>query len=1133
MINATDGQLVINETGAVLDAAIVEGLWEASQALLRAYNLELLDLQRVTTKNGVRVSFSKFIELVTLERRDIIFGESYLQNTFKICMGRSEDITIEQFYALTLAVPGGEFDYKTSYARRMPLGAAMFLLTLHSFGTVTLPFSFRWPSIYNEHGRRMEIGMSVCSELLAFIRTLDSQGDHLPDPAFLAINNDRKGREYFLTYGTKLLLATGWHRPSDANLEDLLALKESENQGLLRPASPPPFRLLLDILTRRFGTAIAVSPADWSTSIILALNNKRTVTSVVPLKKPLKEAVKARFLLRNDADILEEVILRKPGFAAPARLKRVKALPGLNIGCDGLISRWLQLEELFLRKTKAESVKGLITGLCYLNLYLFYYLPYWFDRNPDVSFTFPDCPAKLTASIFISRLLDVGGPTPLTFMEFMDCIHVNRGWVNNGYYALLLAIEKFFTFIEKYSDEFSDCKGFRQPMSREDYPRTSRGGTTSKPPIPQRIFTVLIAYVEAMRSHHECILRAILAGGIDGSLLAGYLRYRRIIDTVELAEIFGGVVPVIFVNGKTIPLRYIPNFLMLKRFSVKAGEESRLVILPQPHALNQILCALYTGLRHNHIQWLDATKFDSLVTNLSGDFAQLHVNTDKRKTGAWAPHVNMRVIDVLRDQKEWRQLIAGKEFAQRHYYNNNPETKWPKILPLFSAFSDGRPHHDSQYERAWRYILGGLQAILPDLAEPATFKVCQLVPPGTIFNDPNVDEKRRLYGKECDEAKANVCKLRLVSDIVPHSCRVSVVSQYTPFLPAAFIGKYITGQTEPVVHYYAKVEPEYLELEATHQAMRLRCLAVQGSLDALTGKDEKASAHWIQADRVNSRFAQSLRTDVNETLISFGCVSLTLNEDDTSGLDVLRETRGLNAAENKTEICPYGNHCPPEIIKQWRGPRRCGLCQYAVRSVDHLQAVTAKTHAMEEELDALTNKVTAAMEMKPAQYSHAELDRLDEERTRLGEELAGWKVVEEVLEAARQRIITGMDSNGWFVQEPEIVAQDLRRVALPSNLTSYVLLRLQECTAYPSLENPEMRARFDVLRRTLLVRAGKLREAFSQTTPISPAAECVGLLRTMADANSFTAQDLIDMLEGGQSAAAVATQVEHRRISSD
>ncbi|MDR6467573.1 hypothetical protein J2777_001266 [Paraburkholderia graminis] len=1117
MLNATDRQIVFNVTGHALNAGIYEALLNASQAILRAKRLESLDLNRVTTRAYVDVSFPKFIKLHTLECQNVKFDEAYVQNAFEICMGKFAEVTVEQFYSLTLSAPGGAFEYKKSYGLKMPAGASLFLVALHCSGCITLPFSFSWPRM-NAEGtlRRLEVGASVCSELLAFLRTLDSQATEVADPAFLAISNDRKGREYFLTYGTKLLLATGWHRPEDVDIQTLLALKRAEHDGTFRPPAVPPYRMLLDVLSRKYGAGIKVSASDWSSGSGV-VRYERSEIAHVKLPHAIKENIKARFASRTDADILEEVMSQKPGSATPHRLKRLEALPGLSVDCPALLGYWLRLEELFLRKTKRESGKGLRGSLGYFNIYLFYYLPYWFDRNHETIFPFPDCPNKLVPSLFISRLLDVSVATPLTFMELMDAIHENRDWSNNSYYALLVGIEQFFAFIVNNKTELPNCEEFRQPMSREDYPRTSRGGVTSKPPIPAKIFGAMIEFVEAIRFHLNSIQNKILLGESYGNLPAEYRRAERYIDTFECARLYGECIPFIYYRGKTIPLRYIPNFLLLKDFRVKIGEEVKYLTIPQPHALNQILCALFTGVRHNHLQWLDAKKFDSLVFDELAEFVQLYVNTDKQKTSAWSPHVNMRVIEVLREQKAWRELIAEPGFAEEIHYNNNPDTKWPKFLPLFSAFDNGAPHHDSLYERAWTKLLAGIQSILPELGSTGLLKVCQLVPPGVVFNDPLLEEKRQMYGKECDRNGERVCELRIVSNIVPHSCRVSVVSQFLTFLPANIIGKNITGQTEAVVHYYGKFEPEYLELERTHQSMKLRTLAAQDGLEALTTNEGIIPERFIQADRVNSRFAQSLRANVEETIVSYGCISIVVNEDDTSGLDILRETRGLNAAENKTEICPYGNQCPQQIIIRWKGPHRCGLCHCAVRSVDHLPAVSAKVHAMDEELNALTNKIETAMNTQPARYSEKELDRLEEERFRISEELAGWMVSEGVLETTKQRLAAGLDSRRWVVQQPEIVSQDLKRIRLPSNLTSYVLMRLQECIAYPSLENPEARARFDALRRTLLVRAGKVREAVSQKTPISPAAECVGLLRTMVDANSFTAQELVDMLEGDES----------------
>ena len=402
-----------------------------------------------------------------------------------------------------------------------------------------------------------------------------------------------------------------------------------------------------------------------------------------------------------------------------------------------------------------------------------------------------------------------------------------------------------------------------------------------------------------------------------------------------------------------------------------------------------------------------------------------------------------------------------------------------------------------------------MQGLLPDLGERTMQKLCSLEPPGVKFNDPLARTKREEYGQPCER----LCALGVKSMITPHSARVTVVSQYSTLLPAEMIGRYITGQTPGVVYHYVKLDEEQLALEQTHQAMDQRERAYRNEFETLVGKRAQGGAA-IHADMVNSNLSRSLRADLPETLISYGCISITMNEDATSGLDVLRETRAANAAENKTEICPYGNHCPPEVIKQWRGPRRCGLCQYAVRSIDHLPAVAAKCREFREMLADLTDKVEDAATSKPPRYSDVELDRLDEERGRLAEELAGWQLNEEVLNAARERIAKGQDERRWVVQKPEIILQDLQRVASPSNMTAYVLARLGECIAYPATESAPIRARFDLLRRMLLVRNGDARKAFDASMPPDPAAECAGLLRSLVQANNLSYDDVVELLEG-------------------
>jgi len=1104
MINLTNGELIFAEAGQALDRSVRETMAGAAFEVMDLLGLTHDDLATVSTKTNRAAVYAWLCIECTLKKPEVQFDEAFVSRVFRVYQKRTSQLTEDDFYAVTLGAPGTPFQFRKSYPPLLTRGMGLFLIALHSRGALTLPATFEWPPHLAVSSRGIAAG--IYSELLGFLRTLDPKFEELSHAAFSSVGTTKKRKEWFLTYGTKLLFATGWHKPEDANLDDLESIREAQSRlGIAGEVLA--YKALIDVLRSRFGCSFGITVDAWGER----LRSPRQI--VKRSERGTWQRIEATFdtadlteELRTDADVLADVIRTAPSAAFPEALKFRQRLPGLDINILELSKQWVALEELYMRKVKRESYKPVLSALGYFNLYLFFYLPYWIHRNPTSELEFPGVPSKLLQTVFISRLLPIEGESPKTFIEVMDAIHATKRWENNTYYGILKQVEVFFDFIEAHSEDLAGCGGFRQPIPDYAYPQTSKSRGTDKRPIPRRIFGVFLDYVEALREHSNVVLHGILSGALDSlELERDIARTGNIIDTFATASMVG-FIPIVFTREKTIPLRYIPDTLSLDHFLLTSGQTKK---IPQPHALNQILVALYTGLRHNHIQWLDADTFDSSVTDEDLDFASLHVNTDKSKRTAWQPYVNFRVIDILRSQREWRTMIGLPGFKDRHHYNDNAQTKWATILPLFSSDRLGLPHSDTRYICAWQDILGALQGLLPDLGVGAIGRLCSLEPPGVKFNDTLALVKREEYGRSCER----ICALGIKTMITPHSARVTVVSQYSTLLPAEFIGKYITGQKAGTVYHYVVLDAEQLAQEQTHQAMDQRERAYRTGFETLVGKRGQGGAA-IHADRVNSNLSRSLRVDLPETLISYGCISITMNEDATSGLDVLRETRAANAAENKTEICPYGNHCPPEVIKQWRGPRRCGLCQYAVRSIDHLPAVAAKCREFREMLADLTDKVEDAVASKPPRYSEVELDRLDEERGRLAEELAGWQLNEEVLNAARVRIAKGQDDRRWVVQKPEIILQDLQRVASPSNMTAYVLARLGECIAYPTTESAPIRARFDILRRELLARNGDVRRAFDASMPPNPAAECAGLLRSLVQANDLSYAEVVELLEG-------------------
>jgi len=1105
MINATRDSIIFSEEGSALDSQIRKALALSADTLLDIQGQKDLDLSKVTTKTHLKACYPMFIRSCVLPTQRPL-DKSYVTTALKAYSDTHNKVTPEQFDELLLPTNTGNATYKKAYTTSIRPGLGLFLLALHSSGAVTLPADFHWPYGKFETGdgewRRREIGALVCSELLRFIRQLDSQEDNLPHPAFASVSGERKRREWFLSYGTRLLLATGWHRPEDVNIPDLLALRQGKGDAKVLTKTTSATQALLDVLKLAYGNRVGVTVEEWTREI----------------RAP--EAMRARAIANQDLqafrqggpsadqDLLQVLLEVEPIWG---RLKIISSLsrqPGLEFNMQDLMARWLALENLYLEKTQRESYKGIDSAFSWWNLYLFYYLPFWFSRNPTTSLVFPRTPSMLDSRVYISKLLEVKEDRPVTFIEFMNEQSRHREWENNGYYGILKQLEQFFDFIAKYSEEIPGCEGFKQPFESFDFPRTSRAKATRKHPVPRRFFGVYLDYHEAILAHHQVVTQRVLSGEINGATLKSITANINVIDTVATSSLVG-FVPMLFTKTKSIRLQFIPNVLAV---GWRTTESGRKLYLPHPHGLHQNMVALHTGLRHNHLQWLDRDGFDCLVDDNDTDFTLLLVNTDKQKDKPWAPHVAMRVIQLLRAQRAWSDLIVEPGFHVKHHYNNNPKTKWPMFRPLFACIKDGRPHSDGVYMDVWQAMLCGLQGLMPELTEYGTHKqLLRLLPPGHRPDDPDLREKLHAYGAELTDDQG-VCMLNVMSRITPHSARVSVVSQYITFLPTDLIGKRITGQKSGTVSYYVSLDQETVEAEQVHQAARMRDAALRNAMEPVTSGNRTAGP-FVQADAINSNISRAMRANVSEAIVRFGCMSISFNEDSIKGVDVLRETRALDAVANKTEICPYGNTCPPQIVKELRGLRRCGLCNFAVRSIDHLPAVAAKIRQVAENVDELEALLAADAKTLSSKYTVEELDLLEEERARLCEDLTGWLLNQEVLEITRQRLERGEDTRVWVVPRPEMLERAIRRVEVPTTMTGYILARLGECVAFPSLESPQIRARFDLLRRELLARSGSLKAAFSSPTPIDPAAEVAGALKSLMEAAGIGVREVANMLD--------------------
>ena len=1099
MINTTKDQVLFLKSGNDLRAAIVTALEDSCRWIRQSYGLEDINLADVSTKTYLEAALPAHVDRFILNDRPTTLDEQYVRDVQTFVNLHVGHCPLELYAAVTKnphVFDDGRSGYRKSYLTPLRRGFSVFLAALHIRRALVLPFSFQWPRGYekDKNGRvlsqRELCPLSELPELLRLFRSIDyKEGAHQTEEVFRTYT--AKQRERLVSAGQRLVIAAGWLQPEDANYNDLLALKQANDANGFAGGDAIGLALVVDLLKRRYAKASPVDGAGWGAT----LANSKSLRAIDGLYAVAKKG--------ND-HLLEAAIAVQPSAMAPSVMAEMNVLPGLDFDLKKHASAWFNLENTYLSKIRKESKKADIYALGQFNAYLFGYLPYWYELNRDFEYEFPSSPSRLSSAVFISDLgLLEGRERPTTFVEFLGLVARARRWGNNYHQRVLKQVGQFFEFIERYNDVLSDAKDFRQPLHQHDFPIGTGSTGTNKRPIPRRVFKLYLSYIESLIELAQVLTERVVRKDIEEGELNCVGRGVKIVDCFKHQELFG-FVPIVFHNGKTYPIWQCHNVFFVRKKLLKDGSKRQ---LPHPHALHQILVSLYAGLRQNHIQWLDTNSFDAgIPVDISNlELAQIFVNTDKTMNEGWKPVVNIRVTEVLRQQRAWRNLIGEPGFENSVPYNCNPESKWGSFLPLFAYSPSGSPHSDDIYRKCWYRLLAGLQTLLGDVGELG-IQLIWLLPRGVEVDAIEIDKKL----SELGHAQNEVCEVEIKSNITPHSARVSVVSHTISILPANVIGKNWTGQSEMTVYQYVAIDEDELHWEQQHQHHQLRNIGHDQGYEAMLKSMNGQKGSFIKADDVNSSLSISLRSNVEETIASFGCISMTSSDQGRSGIDVLRETRGVGAVVTKTEICPFARQCPAEVVEELKGWQRCGPCRYAVRSIDHLPAVAAKIRQVLEVLEDTEVQIHHASQLSKGDDS--DLNDLEEARDQLAADLAAWQLTAEVLEIMRRRIASGESVKTWYVRTPDIIEQHLTRLRFPSETTEYLLARLRECEMFPSLESAQVRARFDMLRRQLLANSGNIRKALSFELSPNPAAECLGMLRAIVLSHKLSLPDVKQML---------------------
>lgn len=620
-----------------------------------------------------------------------------------------------------------------------------------------------------------------------------------------------------------------------------------------------------------------------------------------------------------------------------------------------------------------------------------------------------------------------------------------------SYKNTLYKIEGFFDYLQNSCD-----LDFKNPINRSlDFPIVKRRRGTVKKILPSEAFAPLLSFGYALSDFAYYVFEKVKRGD---SL--GYNNNMDVIDTEGI-----GFIPIVWINGKPIYIRYIPFSLIptsVRQFS-KFKKSS---IVPDIHSINLITLIHETGIRLIHARWLDYRNYRSLVNQSfykprDHGINYLHINTDKSH-GPWTCHCSNTVIEILDRQAEYRASFNEDSLNKILYYDHHHNSPFDMILPLFSVGGIARgnqdlssPISDSTFRAKYKlfiytfnfYYASETNENLLDLP----FELSQ------SNHDDMLDffkEVLTLYDPK-------------FIDTTPHSARSQVVSRYIPLLPPSVIMK-ITGHvTEEHLVYYTQLDKVNTEKMKERQ--------FQDIVEELNDPLE------IKASSENSKLRSSFLKNRDKTLKDFGAVSLgsTQPKSKEDPINLVKSISIENISFNTTHICPFGNQCPMDVIQEFEASihtKPCGACFYSVKTIDHIPAILAKIRSFTSE----SNDLKLCIE--EAKKNGADRDSLSSYANRrkfLSDEIIAWSLTYNILE---KMAVSLSNKNFWLVEKPELLSSTIKKMKIKDENLESIYIKASEAKSYSEFFTPTLKYQIKSARSLLLAKTGDFNSLLEKTT---------------------------------------------------
>ncbi|MCR9805353.1 hypothetical protein [Vibrio parahaemolyticus] len=725
----------------------------------------------------------------------------------------------------------------------------------------------------------------------------------------------------------------------------------------------------------------------------------------------------------------------------------------LSVNNDNL---WQSSQLSWASKSDIEknTHKTRINALQYFNAYLYGYLPWFFKKNPQCCFEFPETPSQFIGSVFVKTdpVLDQSYQReavkqgkevlyPMSLLSFIEKMVENVRSADKGKNQLRDTCRMLRQYFESTMTKYAGIEGLtltHNPIPKLNGVGHRRSNKTTKDTFNLGYWVIFRIWLkELTKASLFCSSNAIIEKvptEVKETLTAERKRISAIkgfehINKITCSKDFHTYhIPTkIDIGGHELEMGEvrIPEWMTSVTRKLEVGENSARVDISNYQSLLILDVAAYAGQRSSNGANLCADTFDAdyiptEVDDPSTSRVPLRVRTDKVRVEGLDSSIQEDVMILLRYANELLKTFVNKAFAESIYYQGNEQSAKGKFRPLLQGTVNHTGIHPSMAPYVFMFeewlTKHGIDFDTKMVITPSNLSVEQY---NTVkeFKLTDLTKVMLLQYEEWHEP-IPFSPMLPKTPLTPHSFRVQLatVINITTGDPDAVSA--ITGQKKGTVGYYTKATPE--------DAATLRVIKDK----VYKGETVVSAEESVVTEDMLTHLFKELEDNPNQDIPFFAGSEIALQR--------LKESGGRGLAINYTHICPFDNKCPDEVVAEY-GRMNCHDCSAACITSHNAIAIGAAAHKALDE----AREYQAMILHSTNRNEQSQLESKSREQIYIA---SSWITKHSYIrQNPNQFVIAGMDA----LKQYQYVGDD--------QISNSLMARLQEVSGTPSLQSQHLR----------------------------------------------------------------------------